>query len=377
MRDNCWLQNEWSAGITPKGCFFCEVAGVLDMLLDGPGGWPIEPGWWKRTPDQFGDQLHWCELCGFALSTFTRDSAEEVDDMSPEWYERLKSIGSPKLSSGRYNVVKIENGEIAEESKKENKHFSAAMPYIEHYEDRFNALNSVLFAREFEYAVLENGEGFGVELNKVIERAKDWIVVRSENAHLADDFEKKIGEYVLNPGTMHYIDLSQSSDTRFIKNAADVNEGYVALFSKYAISLREFGFDRVAHTSGMEEIIKAWQQQKVVELSSTIDEVGKRLNIRNGIRYAIWGTGSAGSAAVDMIRQGGGEVTIAVDKDECRHGKDFYGVEISAPQCLADRKDDFDVLICANYTRFPEIRHQAMELGVEKEKIQYINSLSE
>ena len=47
IRDNCWLQNEWSAGITPKGCFFCEVAGVLDMLLDGPGGWPIEPGWWN------------------------------------------------------------------------------------------------------------------------------------------------------------------------------------------------------------------------------------------------------------------------------------------------------------------------------------------
>ncbi len=377
IRDNCWLQNEWSAGITPKGCFFCEVAGVLDMLLDGPGGWPIEPGWWKRTPDQFGNQLHWCELCGFALQTFTRDSAEEVDDMSPEWYERLKKIESPKLKSGRYNVVKIENGEIAEESKKENRHFSAAMPYIEHYEDRFNALNSVLFVREFEYAVLSDGNEFGVELNKVIGRAKDWIVVRSENAELSEDFEKRIGEYVLNPGTMHYIDLSMSSDTCFVKNAADVNEGYVALFSKYAISLREYGFDRVAHATGIGDIVKAWQQQKVVELSSAIDESGKRLNIREGIRYAIWGTGSAGSAAVDMIRQGGGDVVIAVDKDECRHGTDFYGITISDPTCLAEKKEDFDVLICANYTRFPEIRQQAIALGIEKEKIQYINSLSE
>lgn len=377
IRDNCWLQNEWSAGITPKGCFFCEVAGVLDMLLDGPGGWPIEAGWWKRTPDQFGDQLHWCELCGFALQTFTRDSAEEVDDMSPEWYERLKAINSPKLASGRYNVVKIENGEISEESKKENKHFSAAMPYIEHYEDRFNALNSVLFAREFEYAVLEDGEGFGVELNKVISRAKDWIVVRSRSAELSEDFEKKIGEYVLNPGTMHFIDLSDSTDTCFVKNAADTENGYVALFSKKAISLREYGFDRIAHATGMRDIVNAWQQHKIVELSSTIDDSGKRLNIRKGVRYAIWGTGSAGSAAVDIIRQGGGDVVIAVDMDESRHGRDFYGLIVSKPECLAERQEEFDVLICANYTRFPEIRKQAITLGVEKEKIQYINSLSE
>lgn len=377
IRDNCWLQNEWSAGITPKGCFFCEVAGVLDMLLDGPGGWPIEPGWWKRTPEEFGDQLQWCELCGFALQTFTRDSSEEVDDMSPEWYERLKAVKSPKLASGRYNVVKIENGKIAEESKRENKHFSAAMPYIERYEDRFNALNSVLFTHEFEYVVIPEGKGFGIELNKVINRAKDWIVLLSDNVELNDDFEKKIGEYVLNPGTMHYIDLAESDDAAFVKNACNIKEGYVALFSKYAISLREFGFDRVAHTKSIKDIVSAWQPQKVVELSSEIDNAEKRLNICEGRRYAIWGTGSAGSAAVDVIRQGKGEVVLAVDKDAARWGCDFYGITIQEPEALIHRQNEYDVLICANYTRFPEIRRQAEEMGVNKEKIQYINSLSE
>ena len=43
LRDNCWVQNLWSASITPKGAFFCEVAGALDMLFNGPGGWPIGP----------------------------------------------------------------------------------------------------------------------------------------------------------------------------------------------------------------------------------------------------------------------------------------------------------------------------------------------
>ena len=50
LRDKCWIQNLWSASITPKGAFFCEVAAAMDMTLNGPGGWPIEPGWWKRKP---------------------------------------------------------------------------------------------------------------------------------------------------------------------------------------------------------------------------------------------------------------------------------------------------------------------------------------
>ncbi len=377
MRDACWLQNEWSAGITPKGAFFCEIAGVLDMILDGPGGWKIEPGWWKRTPDEFGDQLHWCELCGFALDTFTRDSAEEVDDVSPEWYERLERIQSPKLKSGRINVVNIENGKIAEESKKENRFFSAAMPYIEHYEDRFNALNSVLFTHEFESAIIPFGDHFGTELNQLLQTAKDWIVLRSPNAELCDDFNDRIGNYVLNPGTFHYLDLSKSSDTTFVKNADSESRGYVALFSKLALSLREFGFDRIAHTKSIDEIIKIWQSNKIVELSSKIDDAGKRLEIRKGAKYAIWGTGSAGSVAVDLITASGGVVAFALDKNESRHGCDFYGMTIQSPQALAGCDNEYDILIAANYTRFPEIKREALELGVPESKIQFINSLSE
>ncbi len=72
LRDACWVQNKWSASITPKGCFFVKLQGALDMLFDGPGGWLIEKDWWKRKPEDFGDQLHWCELCGIALNTKSR-----------------------------------------------------------------------------------------------------------------------------------------------------------------------------------------------------------------------------------------------------------------------------------------------------------------
>ncbi|MCC8194894.1 MAG: hypothetical protein LIP28_09650 [Deltaproteobacteria bacterium] len=101
LRDNCWVQNSWSASITPKGAFFCEVAAAMDMLLDGPGGWPIEPGWWERTPEEFGSQLQWCELCSAPLPMPRRDARTGVDDISPGWIKLLEKRASPKLKKGK------------------------------------------------------------------------------------------------------------------------------------------------------------------------------------------------------------------------------------------------------------------------------------
>ncbi len=168
MRDACWLQGAWSATITPKGAFFCEVAAALDMLFDGPGGWPIEPGWWKRKPEEFGDQLKWCEFCGFALNTFMRESADEIDDVSPSMYKKLEEVGSPRLNAGRVHVVEIKDGKIAQSSRADGKRFSATQKYVEHYEDRFCADLSILFEREFLECVMEEGKEFGRQLNKAI-----------------------------------------------------------------------------------------------------------------------------------------------------------------------------------------------------------------
>lgn len=100
MRDNCWVQNNWSASITPKGAFFCEVAAAMDATLNGPGGWKIEPGWWRRRPQDFVDQLHWCEMCSACLPVPKCDANQETDNASPVWMEKLKGIASPKLRKG-------------------------------------------------------------------------------------------------------------------------------------------------------------------------------------------------------------------------------------------------------------------------------------
>lgn len=104
MRSECWLQNFWSGSITPKGAFFCEIAGTLDMLFDGPGGKPIEPGWWKKDISEFSDQFHWCDMCGMPLKTYSRNANDGIDDASPSLCERLAEADSPKLKAGKVHL---------------------------------------------------------------------------------------------------------------------------------------------------------------------------------------------------------------------------------------------------------------------------------
>jgi hypothetical protein len=120
LRDACWIQRLWSSSITPKGCYPCEIMAALDMLYDQipdderarlgipkSGGWPIEPGWWRREPSDFGAMLDWCELCGAALGTPARLATEGVQDISPWHMERLSRIESPAIQTGRHRVFDV------------------------------------------------------------------------------------------------------------------------------------------------------------------------------------------------------------------------------------------------------------------------------
>lgn len=102
----CWVQNAWSPGVTPKGAFFCEVAAELDQLFDGPGGWPIEPGWWKRTPADYNDQIDFaCSKCGGCLPLTRRSSQDNRCDISEGNAAALKGR-SRKVDNGQVVVHK-------------------------------------------------------------------------------------------------------------------------------------------------------------------------------------------------------------------------------------------------------------------------------
>jgi organic radical activating enzyme len=111
MVDNCWVQLRWSASITPKGAFFCEVAAAQDHMFDGPGGWELEKGWWERTPEDtdFKEQVkRYCPKCSACVPMpMIPNNHEHQDHMSPGNFERLKKVMSPKILQERYIIEDV------------------------------------------------------------------------------------------------------------------------------------------------------------------------------------------------------------------------------------------------------------------------------
>ena len=104
--DHCWIQDKWSPAINQKGAFFCEIAAVFDLLFDGPGGFPLEPGWWRKTPDAFLLQRErYCGLCSIPVPLPPVSNNQGWDYVSPENMERLLKAGSPWAEKGKIKVI--------------------------------------------------------------------------------------------------------------------------------------------------------------------------------------------------------------------------------------------------------------------------------
>ncbi len=111
--DNCWAQLSWSPCANPKGGYACEMMGSFAMLFDdGNTAWKIEPGWWRRMPWDFKEQIeHFCPKCGGPSCLQKRASIEKKDDVSPGMLERLKKINSKRIEKGDYVVSDLKPGD--------------------------------------------------------------------------------------------------------------------------------------------------------------------------------------------------------------------------------------------------------------------------
>lgn len=102
---NCWMQWRWCGSITPKGGFICEAAGAMDMLFDGPGGFPIEKGWWNRETEQFVDQVkRYCPRCSMPVPFPRYDCKKGCDLVSKGNADLLAKVGSPKFLKGKTTI---------------------------------------------------------------------------------------------------------------------------------------------------------------------------------------------------------------------------------------------------------------------------------
>lgn len=104
--DNCWLQKLWSPAINTKGAFFCEVAAVFDLLFEGPGGYEVEKGWWKKRVCDFRDQRdRYCRYCSIPVPLREVPNDAGKDYVSPANAERLLRAGSPWAKRGKIELI--------------------------------------------------------------------------------------------------------------------------------------------------------------------------------------------------------------------------------------------------------------------------------
>lgn len=251
-RNNCWIQHNWSSSITPKGAFPCEIMASLDMLYDGPGGWDIEPGWWKREFKDFGKMLELCELCGACLPLEDREAQEQIQDISRKHLAMLTQVESPAIEQNKYEIYDLNNLKenvhrdndwyMPEEYKtrRVNQNNNSTKPkflegiivsvgcasslkmVLSHNSQFFDTLVVVTTSGDLETQelvkqtsakllisdVCYEGDVFNKakminEALKILEM-KDWILFLDADIWLPNDFRNKLFNYTLNPGCLYY-----------------------------------------------------------------------------------------------------------------------------------------------------------------------------
>jgi len=99
--NDCWLPRLWAPSVVEAGAYFCEVAGPLDALLfGGKHAWPIEPGWWKRPPEAFQEQIaELCPRCGMCLPMPRQHLEETVEKFTPQLARDFREAGAIRVDS--------------------------------------------------------------------------------------------------------------------------------------------------------------------------------------------------------------------------------------------------------------------------------------
>ena len=415
LRDNCWIQNVWSASITPKGAFFCEVAASLDMLFNGPGGWEIERGWWKREPKDFGDQLRWCEVCGVACNTFMRNANDCVYDVSEDIHEKLCEAGSRLVNTEHENIVEIKDGKITERSKANGERFSTAMPYTRSYSARYNEAETKLTHKkivgvfEFDdkesadaavYNSSKTGNGYFYAPSELIEYVKNktvkgnyeyiekekvsfgkllYMVLSDENPEIyalivkgnlkLKDVVSELNELALNPGTLLYSDSIQNENVWFYGENGNVE---AALVNGIAKSIRRHGWDRLLKTENLHSLKEMWLEEKILPFSPEVVYKAPTDKIVPNSRYVIWGTGTGFTPAYDKIVSANSKVVAVVDADINKQGTSINGMVIYPPEWIKSHRDEFDNVMIGTAIYYREVRDSLLDMGIEERMMAWI-----
>jgi hypothetical protein len=286
-RDACWVQNTWSGSITPKGAYFCEHAGTIDLLYnEGRNAWPIEDGWWRREPRDFGDQMQICDMCSLCLPGPSQVDSKDRDIIGKGHKVRLETIGSPAVKGNRFEAfnrdVHIERRSVETKDSYTNgprvspdnrsmmpKKLSAVVTCVGRFDHlretlwhnaaqvdelivvtddaaQLNALNcrgknvKAVFTDRYH----ANGYAFnkGALLNDglaaipIFGELADWVVLTDADVFLPDNLREFVRTHALNPGVLYGAKRENAADLPGV--SAEPN-GYFQLFNRRAHAIRD------------------------------------------------------------------------------------------------------------------------------------------
>lgn len=318
MRDACWIQNLWSASIHPKGAFFCEVAAALDETFDGPGGWPIEKDWWKRKPEDFKEQLQWCEMCSACLKVPSRNANDEIDDVSPVIYKKLVEIRSPKIKQQLINIVEVGKPEGEEPEKVCGRTVDSNTWYLPDSDQslRVGPTNRTIYPKRFDVILLcQSDPGpltdflmvrhqfddvaalapeFSTAMRSICELANiralesdgltdrgealnsalagvsfsDWCILMQHDFALPPDLVPRLREVVLNPGSLYFISTANPPHQEAVQGPPPL-----IMFNTLAHSLRGHLPRPFTPAGDLTRFLQLWPANKQIALTQDFDKV--------------------------------------------------------------------------------------------------------
>lgn len=114
--EKCWLQKQWSPSITPKGAFWCEIAGVLDFIYNGTNSFALVEDWWKQ--ENYENQIEeYCKKCGICIPFELTTDKDEYEYVTPDAYNCLAKLKSPYLHKCKIFNKTLSSQEIRKREK--------------------------------------------------------------------------------------------------------------------------------------------------------------------------------------------------------------------------------------------------------------------
>jgi len=323
-RDDCWVQRMWSGTINDRGAYFCEVAGSIDRLLfEGRHAWPVEQGWWERTPADFGAQLNLCNYCGLAQPGPSQLDSLERDIISKQHHALLSKAGSPAIRKGQFEiydpayhnekrvvatqdsyvgegrrvgpgnmsvlprhlsgvVVSVNYGNVLAQTLPENIHLFDEFVVVTTHEDtetqdiaRKYGAKLVLSNRCYDDDHVFNKGRMLNDGLAALERP-DWVVFTDADVFINAGLRAFVLNHALNPGCLYYTrrrELGSVENQPTWMNAQP--NGYFQLFNPKAAAIRERWPKLVSENFCSAGSVDSWfNQQWPGNKMVAVDEIG-------------------------------------------------------------------------------------------------------